>query len=147
MDYRTANASESLRGYLVQSVLGGKTRAEIKAGLALIPEIKTANVNTIVDTMLRNFGRSVNAVMSEALPQTQKYYYLGALDEKTRDECLNMIMAGELTRDEIDVQFPDAFLNGGGFNCRHSWVAVTSQTKELAGSPSVANTYLNEKKN
>jgi hypothetical protein len=34
--------------------------------------------------------------------------------------------AGELTREEIDSQFPGAFVDGGGYNCRHSWVPVSA---------------------
>jgi hypothetical protein len=35
-----------------------------------------------------------------------------------------MLHAGELTLDEIEERFPGSLIDGGGFNCRHSWELV-----------------------
>ena len=60
--------------------------------------------------------------MADQDPPDALYVYEGPSDDRTRDECLAMIAAGALTRAEVEAQFPGAFVDGGGFNCRHSWV-------------------------
>ena len=72
--------------------------------------------------------------MAENDPPGTKYVYLGALDDKTRDLCLDMISAGALTQDEIEAQFPGTFETAGGFACRHRWARQTSVSDKLTDS-------------
>jgi len=37
-----------------------------------------------------------------------------------------------MTREDIDSQYPGAFGDGGGFNCRHRWARETSSSKKLS---------------
>jgi len=56
------------------------------------------------------------------MPEETEYQYIGALDNKTRPECLRMMEAGNLTKAEIVSRFgSDVFTSGGGYNCRHKW--------------------------
>ena len=58
--------------------------------------------------------------MSRLLTPEQVAEMLGV----SRRTVQRMAAAGELTKDEIDAQFPGAFIDGGGYNCRHAWVPV-----------------------
>ena len=68
----------------------------------------------------------------DTLPSAQKYRYDGPLDDSTRDECVDMINAGELTENQIISQFSgygDVLISGGGFNCRHQWMPIQATIK------------------
>ena len=69
--------------------------------------------------------------MAELDPANATYVYLGIIDDKTRDICLEMMSAGALTRSEIDSRYAGAFIDGGGFNCRHRWARETSVSRKL----------------
>lgn len=79
-------------------------------------------IETEITTALSNFERNVTANMMNEMPDDTKYYYLGARDDKVRDECRSMLSAGELTKKEIVKRFGAEVLEiGGGYNCRHRW--------------------------
>ena len=66
--------------------------------------------------------------MMDIAPSNTKYVYIGPVDEKTRDECLQMASAGRLTLEQIKSQFGEAVLvDGGGFNCRHKWEIASEE--------------------
>ena len=65
-------------------------------------------------------------------PDNARYIYQGPVDDRTRDICIDMMSAGALTRDEVDSEFPGAFGDGGGFNCRHRWARETSSSEKLS---------------
>ena len=79
-------------------------------------------LQTLIDTAMNEYSRSVTKVMMDTMPKETKYVYIGALDGKTRPVCLEMMSAGEQTKAEIESTFgSDVFINGGGYNCRHKW--------------------------
>lgn len=79
-------------------------------------------IETEITTALSNFERNVTANMMAEMPDDTKYFYLGPVDDKTRDACVSMADAGELTKKEIIAQFgADVLEVGGGYNCRHRW--------------------------
>ena len=77
---------------------------------------------------LNNFSRSASkAVIDEAekaggKSQGFRYTYIGPVDEKTRDICVEMAAAGPLYMYQIEQRgWVDSLDTGGGFNCRHNW--------------------------
>lgn len=84
-----------------------------------------SSASTLANTMLTTYSRSVTRVMANEMPDNTKYYYDGPVDEKTRHVCVAMVGAGPLTMKEIDSRFPGAFVDGGGWNCRHRWILST----------------------
>ena len=96
--------------------------------------LRADQARTLANTALNSFERSVTSEMTRLDPPTAKYVYQGVVDDKTRDICLAMISAGALTKDEVDSHFPGAFIDGGGFNCRHRWAKDTSVSKKLTAS-------------
>ncbi len=106
----------------VRTLLSGGGVDDLRRALAeAVPE---QYARTLANTSLNTYSRSVERAMAEQDPPDQRYVYEGPSDDRTRDECLAMLAAGELTLAEIDSQFPGAFVDGGGYNCRHSWVPV-----------------------
>ena len=71
------------------------------------------------------------------------FMYVGPLDSKTRPFCAR-VMLGKMvySREEIDSmdngQTGDVMTDGGGYNCRHSWMPVTAEfAAAVAGAPEV----------
>jgi len=115
---------------LTYVILTGKP-SYIATGLEEMGGLSRAQIKTIANTALNTYSRSVRAAMAAEAPTETLYVYEGPNDAKTRPICLDMLAAGPLTTAEIDSRYPGAFLDGGGYNCRHSWVpmAGTSQKK------------------
>jgi hypothetical protein len=94
-------------------------------------------VQTLFDTQTSILGRQVEALATERLGPDQAFLYTGPVDGRTRDWCLQRV--GKVyTRREIEQmdngQLPNAFVTGGGYNCRHSFIAVASdELVSLAG--------------
>ena len=123
--------ANTIKQELTRGALQGLSRDTMRAAIADVSGFTAPQVRTIIDTSVRVFSRSVTAAMADNLPDTAKYIYVGPVDDKTRDICLAMVAAGPLTQAEVDAQFPGGFVDGGGFNCRHSWRLVTSQSNKI----------------
>ncbi len=82
------------------------------------------HIRTEVNTALNTYSRSVNYEMAKNDTALRKYRYEGPVDGKTRPFCLDMVEAGDLNMGAIEERFGGAFIEGGGYNCRHQWVPV-----------------------
>ena len=99
---------------------------------------------TLINTSMNEYSRNVTKLMIDKMPDDTKYVYIGALDEKTRPECLEMMSAGNLTKKEIEATFGSkVFTEGGGYNCRHKW-EIALQDK-FGHDPEGAKKLLDEK--
>jgi hypothetical protein len=97
--------------------------------LAEVMSKELGQVQTLFDTQVSIMGRQVEAIATEPLGPEQAFLYTGPVDGRTRTWCLDRV--GKVyTRREIEAmdngQLPNAFLTGGGYNCRHSFLAVAS---------------------
>jgi len=118
----------TLKKDLSRAVLMELTPAEMLNSLTTA--IRPDHARTLVNTSMNTFSRTVRNEMAESLPKTTLYAYFGPLDGKTRDICLKMLAAGELTKAEIETNFPGSFIDGGGYQCRHGWTI----TREIPAS-------------
>ena len=119
--------SGNIRTQVVRGLQAGMTALEITEGV-VSSSISNAQMQTLVNTTLKSYSRQVTNQMMSVAPKTTKYVYIGPVDEKTRDECLQMASAGRLTLDQIKSQFGEAVLvDGGGFNCRHKWEIASEE--------------------
>jgi len=125
---------ENIRKQVARGVISGATEREIAEGIlgGAGGTIRPDQAETLANTALNTFERNVTAEMANLDPADATYVYQGVVDDKTRDICLEMVSAGAMTREDIDSQFPGAFLDGGGFNCRHRWARETSSSKKLS---------------
>lgn len=110
---------------LSQGLKGKSLRERMMSKVNLNP----GRVEGIVSTGLATYNRSIVAVMADDLPDNRKWYFDNPLDDRTRPICRVMIAAGGMTRAEIDSRFPGAFTDGGGVNCRGSWLPDPSDRK------------------
>ena len=119
--------SGNIRTQVVKGVQAGLSLSEIVASVT-DASISNARMQTLVNTTLNTYSRQVTNQMMEIAPSNTKYVYIGPVDNRTRDECLNMAAAGELTESQIISKFGGSVLmDGGGFNCRHKWEIASTE--------------------
>jgi len=124
--------ASTMKQEIARGALLGSSRSEMKAALSELSGYRADQIQTLIDTSMRVYSRSVNVAMMNELPPDTKYYYFGPVDDKTRDICLDMASAGQLTEAEIASRWgSDVLVNGGGYNCRHEWRMVTTQYPKL----------------
>ena len=135
----TTDISERVRLSLVQGVLQKMPRKDISAMLLRDLSIKPYQVDTIISTSMATYSRSLTLLQLEQNP-TQKLIYNGPMDSKTRPVCIRMLKEGGMTQDQVEAKYPGALRDGGGFNCRHQWVALspTTQNKDIQQKAKVA---------
>lgn len=125
---------DQVRNEAARGIIAGASEADIAqsilkgAGGVLRPD----QAETLANTALNTFERNVTVEMASNDPKDTRYIYQGPVDDRTRDICIDMMSAGALTRDEVDSDFPGAFSDGGGFNCRHRWARETSSSDKLS---------------
>ena len=119
--------SGSIRTEVIKGLQTGLSTTQILENVTNA-SISNAQMQTLVNTTLNTYSTQVTNQMMDIAPETTKYVYIGPVDEKTRDECLQMASAGALTLEEIRSKFGDGvLLDGGGFNCRHKWEIASSE--------------------
>jgi len=124
--------ANTIKQELTRGALQGLSRETMKAAIADVTGFSAPQVRTIIDTAMRTFSRDVGVAMSENLPANTLYFYAGPADIKTRDICLAMLSAGNLTTAQIDSQFPGSRSSGGGHNCRHNWARVSDLSHKFS---------------
>ena len=123
--------SGHIRTQLVSGVQAGLSADAIISKVAA-SSISNAQMQTLVNTTLNTYSRTITNQMMSVAPQNTKYVYIGPVDEKTRPECLQMASAGRLTLNQIVSRFgQEVLVDGGGFNCRHKWEIASSEGVEL----------------
>lgn len=118
---------------LVQGLYSQRSPIDILDDLALALDRELPEIRRLYYTTTSVFGRQVEALKSSGDPD-EPYLFVGPVDAKMRPFCARLV--GKVrTREQIDAldngQLPDVFLTGGGWNCRHSFVAI-SRFSELA---------------
>ena len=115
---------------LVKGAIAGSTEKGIFDAIQQQAGLSNAQMRTLVTTGLNDYSRSVGKVMIDKLDKNQKYRYVGAIDDRTRDACLQYWSAGDLTKAEIESRgWGDTFVSGGGYNCRHQWIPIEEESK------------------
>ena len=102
------------------------------------------SLNRIINDGMNNYSRSVSSYMMDEAPANTKYVYIGPADEKTRDFCLQLMAAGELTRKQIrEKGWTSSLTEGGGGNCRHNWELAATKVKTEFHNQGKAQELLN----
>ena len=121
---------DDISSTLLRSVIGGE-KIDVYALLDGTTDVLASQLETEVNTMLSSFSRTVTGNRAKEL-ELQHFAYVGPDDKVTRDWCketLDGAAAAIYTRDEIGLNADgmDAFIYGGGYNCRHRWVAMSEE--------------------
>lgn len=110
--------------------------ADLLDDLSETLDIELSEARTFYDTTANVFARQVEALKTD---EEDVFAFLGPADKKTRPFC-HARVGKVFTRDQIhdmdNGQLPNVFLTGGGYNCRHQWIAVSkvSELRELVGT-------------
>ena len=128
----------------VMAIYSSQPTDELVAQLAEQLQTSLARAQTLFDTQTSVVGRQMERIATDGEPE-QAYLYVGPVDARTRDWCLDRVGLVE-KRDAIEAldngQLPNPFLTGGGYNCRHSWLAVSDpELVRLAGGGVRAGGY------
>ena len=123
------NMGQIIKKEVVKGLIGGQGIESVLNAVRSQGSLSDGQLRTLVDTAMNEYSRSVTKIMMDEMPEETLYVYIGALDNKTRDKCLQMMEAGEMTKQQINDTFgSEVFTIGGGYNCRHKW-EISTQTK------------------
>ncbi len=116
-----------IRNEVAKGMLAGLSPQAIADSVASA-SVSTKQIETLINTSLSTYGRMVTNQMMKVAPSNTKYVYIGPLDDRTRDECLEYAGAGAITEAQIISNGWEASLSdGGGFNCRHKWEIASEE--------------------
>lgn len=123
---------------VVQGLYSQRPVSAILDDLDAVLDGSMARAANLYDTTVSIFGRQVELLKATG-EATERFAFMGPVDAKTRPFCLKHV--GKVyTRAEIEQldngQIPNVMLSGGGFQCRHHWVAVSkfSELNDLHGT-------------
>jgi len=140
------NMGAIIKKEVVNGIIAGNPTSTVLEAVRGQGALSRRQLQTVIDTAMNEYSRSVTKIMIDKMPADVEYQYIGALDEKTRPKCLEMMAAGNLTRKEIERRFgSEVFINGGGYNCRHKW-EIALQDK-FGHDPDGAKKIIDESKN
>ena len=116
------NMAQIIKKEVVKGIISGSPIQSVVQSVRGQGALSSSQLKTLIDTAMNEYSRSVTNLMMDEMPKTAKYQYIGALDDRTRPECLEMMSVGDLTKSEIISRFGSEVLtSGGGYNCRHKW--------------------------
>ena len=116
------NMAQIVKKEVVNGAIAGSPTKAVLDKVRGQGALSKPQLQTLINTSMNEYSRNVTKLMIDKMPSDTKYVYIGALDERTRPECLDMMSAGALTEAEINTQFGGGvFSEGGGYNCRHKW--------------------------
>ena len=124
------NIASHIRNEVVKGIQAGLTPDMILQNVTS-SSISSRQMQTLVNTTLNSYSRTVTSAMMDIAPKDTLYHYIGPVDDKTRDKCLQMASAGRITKKEILSFGSEVLVEGGGFNCRHKWEVAGTQTSEF----------------
>ena len=110
--------SSAIRQNIISGITGDKTPSQIIADMRKAG-FDTHHLKTQVETGFAQYSNSVKNMMADKLPDNTKFVYIGANDDRTRDECLKRIADSPATKELIISKYGS--LDNAGWNCRHSW--------------------------
>ena len=140
------NMAQIIKKEVVNGIIAGTPVQTVLQAVQGQGALSRRQLQTLIDTAMNEYSRSVTKVMIDKMPDDMEYQYIGALDEKTRPECLEMMAAGNLTKKEIISRFgSEVFTSGGGYNCRHKW-EIALQDK-FGHNPEGAKKLIDKDKN
>ena len=123
------DASE-LKNILNSATISGMQKSEILNKVSVASSASAQRA--ILNTRLNTYSRIATNTMMKDAPSDTKYVYVGPIDDRTRDECLEYASAGALTEAQIiENGWTASLVDGGGINCRHKWEIASDEGIKL----------------
>jgi len=107
-----------IKKQMIESVIGGLSESAFASSLKEVG-FQPYQAASLVDDSLKKFSRNVITEMADKMPNNTLYIWSGPIDNRTSDECLQLISLGPMTKAEFDSVLPGAFSAGTHFGCRH----------------------------
>ena len=127
LDEIMGSDANEIKSLLSTGAISGMKDSEILGQLSKVTTSKHA-AKAMMNTKLNTLSRVATNTMMKDAPADTKYVYVGVIDDRTRDDCLDMASAGALTEEQIISQFGAApLVDGGGINCRHKWEIASEE--------------------
>jgi hypothetical protein len=123
---KVGEQSELMKRLMIESIVGRQSEAVFAESLISVGW-REKQANSLVNDSLRRFSRNVTKEMANNSPDDFLYIFDGPVDDRTSDECLDIIAQGPMTLAEIESSYPGVFQAGSHFNCRHEFVRYTSK--------------------
>ena len=121
--------AKTLKKEIIKGAISGASETGILQAIQAQAGLSPSGMQTLITTGLNDYSRSVGKVMMDTLPKSDKYIYVGAIDNSTRPFCHEMWEAGPLTQAQIEGRgWSNTLVEGGGFNCRHQWLPQEAET-------------------
>ena len=116
---------------LIKGAISGATETGIFQAIQEQAGLSNRQMRTMVTTGLNDYTRSVGKIMMDSAAKNKRYRYVGPIDGKTRNVCLELWGAGEMTQKQIESGSWGAsvLVEGGGYNCRHVFVPIDVEDK------------------
>ena len=115
---------------LIKGAISGVSEKGIFQAIQQQAGLSNKQMQTLVTTGLNDYTRSVYKFMMDSAPNNKRYRYVGAIDDRTRDLCLELWGKGEMTQAQIiNDHGASVLVEGGGYNCRHVWVPIDIEDK------------------
>ena len=122
--------SSELRNILNEATITGMQTSEVLNKVTAASSASTQRA--LINTRLNTYSRVATNTMMKDAPSDTKYVYVGPIDDRTRDECLEYASAGALTEaDIIGNGWTASLVDGGGINCRHKWEIASDEGIKL----------------
>ncbi len=116
------NMAQIVKKEIINGAIAGSPTKAVLDKVRGQGALSKAQLQTLINTSMNEYSRNVTKLMIDKMPDDTEYVYIGALDDKTRPECLEMMSAGRQTKAQIESRFGSkVFSEGGGYNCRHKW--------------------------
>jgi|TARA_Y100000034_G_scaffold72075_1_gene86930 hypothetical protein len=133
--YKTkfTEAGTLIRKQMIDAVIGGLSESNFALALESAG-FQPYQAASLVDDSLKKFSRNVISEMANNMPEETLYVWDGPVDNRTSDECLQLVSAGPMTKAEFGAVFPGAFENGTHFGCRHEPQRYLSKRQSKAVS-------------
>jgi len=130
LDEIIGTEASQLTNILNSATISGMQTSEI---LNQVSTASSASASrSLINTRLNTYSRVATNTMMKDAPDDTKYVYIGPVDDRTRDECLEYSSAGALTEAQIiESGWTASLVDGGGFNCRHKWEIASEEGIKL----------------
>jgi len=116
---------------VIRGISAGQDASAIKNLVLRDYFLRSTSISTFVQTQIADYTNLVTQSLAETAPEDTKYVFINPIDSRTRNICTKIVSFGPMTRKEVERNFPGAFADRGGPNCRGYWDVATNQDEEL----------------
>lgn len=122
----TLSLGEKVKLEVIRGIASGFSATQTKQLIERNYFLRASSVTTFIQTQIADYANLVTQTMSRNMPGDTEYVFVNPLDDKTRHLCVKMVSFGKMTKKEIEANFPGAFFDRGGPNCRGYWEIATN---------------------